>query len=75
MTYGTHVYTSHQYYYSFFFLHIFHSSWQAGCTQSTESVTGPPKSWNRVFKTEREVLTALERRAVEDALLGEEVEL
>jgi hypothetical protein len=33
---------------------------------------GPPKSWNRVSKTDEEVVIALERRAVEDALVGEE---
>ncbi len=33
---------------------------------------GPPKSWNRVSNTDREVITALEGRAVEDALPGEE---
>jgi hypothetical protein len=33
---------------------------------------GPSKSWNRVSKTDREVITALERKGSSDALPGEE---
>jgi hypothetical protein len=33
---------------------------------------GPPKSWNRVSKTDREVSQLWKGRAVEDALPGEE---
>jgi TRAP-type C4-dicarboxylate transport system substrate-binding protein len=31
-----------------------------------------PKSWNRISKTDRDIVTALKRKAVEDALLCSE---